>query len=62
MGIKNIFIVWYTDLGTPEGIGYAYIEGFDETEARENFSLAHDGVIIEEIEQLCEEDMVWLIS
>lgn len=54
MGIKKLYTVVYTDYAHPEMLGQTLIDGYDEDDVRETFSLIYDGIEI--IEIICESE------
>ena len=54
MGIKKLYTVVYTDYANPELLGQILIDGYDEDDVRETFSLMYEGIEI--IEIICESE------
>ena len=57
MGIKKVYTIIYTDYSSPDCLGEALVEGYDEEDAKETFFLAHDvGIDILDIIEESEDD------
>ena len=52
MGIKKLYTVMYTDYANPDMLSQTIIDGYDEDDVRETFSLIYGGIEIVEI--ICE--------